>query len=88
MTRPKIKIFKKKNFPEFFFYFFFHPNPLKHLRKVENNFLKVPMPQMTNFQKNRHPPTTPLSTRQAPLLYVAAEFKPLSGTAGHVDVDV
>ena len=85
-----MKIFKKNFLQCFFLLFFPHPKPFKHLRKVENNFLKVPMPRpkMTNFQKNRHPPTTPLSTRQAPLLYVVAEFKPLSGTAGHVDVDV
>merc|ERR1711874_367305 len=63
MPRPKMKIFKK-NFLQNFFLFFSHPKPLKHLRKVENNFLTffwrgvkknlkvlMPPPKMKIFKK-------------------------------------
>merc|ERR1712055_206416 len=67
MPRPKMKIFKKKNF-QIFFLFFSHPKPLKHLRKVENNFLTFfwrgvkkkhksayAPPENENFQKKIFP---------------------------------
>ena len=63
MPHPKMKIFKNKIFQNFFL-FFSHPKPLKHLRKVENNFLiffwrgvkknlkvLMPCPKMKIFKK-------------------------------------